>query len=75
MTNPNTMKTRGIFIFGVLVLIGLVWIGNRNTTEVKKEWKANSCPSLLSIARSSRDTLIVMKYEPLCNEYLMDNLK
>jgi hypothetical protein len=33
------------------------------------------CPSFLSIARSSRDTLIVMRNEPLCNSYVLDNLK
>lgn len=33
------------------------------------------CPSLLSIGRSSRDTLIVMKAEPLCNRYVMETLK
>lgn len=35
----------------------------------------NICPSLLSIGRSSRDTLIVMKAEPLCNRYVMETLK
>lgn len=33
------------------------------------------CPSFLSIARSARDTLIVMRNEPLCNSYVLDNLK
>lgn len=33
------------------------------------------CPSFLSIARSARDTLIVMRNEPLCNRYVLDNLK
>jgi len=33
------------------------------------------CPSFLSIARSSRDTLIVMRNEPLCNSYVLDNLQ
>lgn len=33
------------------------------------------CPSLLSISRSARDTLIVMKAEPLCNGFVLDNLK
>jgi hypothetical protein len=40
--------------------------------EVKKE---NACPSLLSITRSARDTLIVMKAEPLCNEFVLENLE
>lgn len=33
------------------------------------------CPSFLSIARSARDTLIVMRNEPLCNRYVLDNLR
>jgi hypothetical protein len=33
------------------------------------------CPSFLSIARSSRDTLIVMRNEQLCNGYVLDNLQ
>lgn len=33
------------------------------------------CPALLSISRSARDTLIVMKAESLCNSYVLNNLK
>lgn len=33
------------------------------------------CPALLSISRSARDTLIVMKAEPLCDSFVLDNLK
>jgi hypothetical protein len=33
------------------------------------------CPSLLSVGRSARDTLIVMKAEPLCNTFVLDSLK
>jgi len=33
------------------------------------------CPSLLSVSRSARDTLIVMKAEPLCNTFVLDSLK
>jgi hypothetical protein len=33
------------------------------------------CPALLSISRSARDTLIVMKAEPLCNGFVLDSLK
>lgn len=33
------------------------------------------CPSLLSISRSARDTLLVMKAEPLCNSFVLDNIK
>ena len=37
--------------------------------------KESACPALLSITRSARDTLIVMKAEPLCNEYVLVNLE
>lgn len=33
------------------------------------------CPALLSISRSARDTLIVMKAETLCNNYVLNNFK
>lgn len=39
-----------------------------------EERKKVVCPSFLSIARSARDTLIVMRNEPLCNQYVLDNL-
>lgn len=41
----------------------------------RAEKSAAVCPALLSIGRSSRDTLIVMKAEPLCNEYVLENFK
>lgn len=34
-----------------------------------------ACPALLSVTRSARDTLIVMKAEHLCNDYVLENLK
>lgn len=52
-----------------------LWLDIKNSQIRKNAWKEKSCPSLLSIARSSRDTLIVMKFEPICNEYVMDTLK
>ena len=45
----------------------------RNTLE--KSHQAAVCPSLLSISRSARDTLIVMKADVLCNQYVLDSLK
>lgn len=44
-------------------------------TETKIEQREIACPSLLSIGRSARDTLIIMKVEPLCNDYVLNNLK
>jgi hypothetical protein len=37
--------------------------------------KQTACPSLLSITRGARDTLIVMKAEPLCNAYVLETLQ
>jgi hypothetical protein len=45
---------------------------NKIEKEIRKE---NVCPSILSIARSARDTLIVMKAEPLCNEFVLETLE
>jgi hypothetical protein len=42
--------------------------------HLNEERKQVVCPSFLSIARSARDTLIVMRNEPLCNVYVLDNL-
>jgi len=42
--------------------------------HLNEERKKVVCPSFLSIARSARDTLIVMRNEPLCNVYVLDNL-
>ena len=65
-----------------VTLIGLIWfaiaIGDKRSANLLMEHtqrKEVVCPSFLSIARSSRDTLIVMRNEPLCNSYVLDNLK
>ena len=42
--------------------------------HLNEERKKVVCPSFLSIARSARDTLIVMRNEPLCNVYVLNNL-
>ncbi len=79
-----TKDTRDNLISGVVFvgLIGLIWwtvdIGNtRREKELaaQEQRKETVCPSFLSIARSARDTLIVMRNEPLCNRYVLDNLK
>jgi len=59
---------------GVMFLYGLY------TYDVYNQRRAVArqnvvCPSFLSIARSARDTLIVMRNEPLCNRYVLDNLQ
>jgi hypothetical protein len=62
----------------VVTIVALLWytdylktIDNNNAVQRQQV----VCPSFLSIARSSRDTLIVMRNEPLCNSYVLDNLQ
>jgi K+-transporting ATPase c subunit len=63
----------------VLVAIGIITYSAMSLDKHIKLQNAErqkvACPSLLSIGRSSRDTLIIMKVEPLCNEYVLNNLK
>ena len=79
-----TKNTRDNLIAGVVFigLIALMWwtfdIGNtrREKEQVAQEQRKETiCPSFLSIARSARDTLIVMRNEPLCNRYALENLR
>jgi hypothetical protein len=58
----------------------LVFLYGLYTYDVYSQRRASErqavvCPSFLSIARSARDTLIVMRNEPLCNRYVLDNLQ
>jgi hypothetical protein len=79
-----TKDTRDNLIAGVVFvgLIGLIWwtidieSTRREKEQVAQEQRKEAvCPSFLSIARSARDTLIVMRNEPLCNRYVLDNLQ
>lgn len=69
-------------IFNIISIIIVVAIGvmveNKISSVVyQKESKiaVYRCPSLFSITRSARDTLIVMRVEPVCRNYLLENLK
>lgn len=68
--------TNTVFLVGIavaIVKIAFVLNDKRKVNEnVRREM---ICPSLLSISRSARDTLIVMKAETLCNRYVLDSLK
>jgi hypothetical protein len=62
----------------VVAFVAFLWysdylttVGNKNAAQRQQV----VCPSFLSIARSARDTLIVMRNEPLCNSYVLDNLQ
>ncbi len=68
-----------IFWSGIALTMVSVFYGIRyynEQTEVASAVRQKSiCPALLSISRSARDTLIVMKAEPLCNGFVLDSLK
>jgi hypothetical protein len=79
-----TKDTKDNVIAGAVIvgLVGLsvltIAMGNKRTENLRvaqEQRKEAVCPSFLSIARSARDTLIVMRNEPLCNRYVLDNLK
>jgi len=60
----------------LIVAIGIFTLWSvDNNAKFTQTYKSVACPSLFSIARSSRDTLIVMKNVDVCNNYIMDNLK
>ena len=60
-------------MLGLGVYAGFKALDDRATRRTA--WKQTACPSLLSIGRSSRDTLIIMKNLPDCNRFVLDNLK
>jgi hypothetical protein len=72
-TNVNWTNVK---FWVLIVAIGLftLWSVDNNTKSTQT-YKSVACPSLLSIARSSRDTLIVMKNVDVCVDYMMDNLQ
>lgn len=43
--------------------------------SIENEKMKTACPTLLSIARTSRDTLLVMRSEQLCIKYVLTTLK
>ena len=74
-TNIKRTITLAVWLVGITAVfqIGMMMHEtNKIESEVRKE---SVCPSILSIARSARDTLIVMKAEPLCNEFVLENLE
>ena len=70
-----------VFSSGMLFIVcasGLLYLAFTNDERQLKQARERQeivCPSFLSIARSARDTLIVMRNEPLCNSYVLDNLQ
>lgn len=70
-------KVFNIVLYSTIILLTFLLyrtvvrhIDNRNQAR-----QGVICPALLSIGRSARDTLIIMKAEPLCNGFVLDNLR
>jgi hypothetical protein len=61
----------------ILIALGIMYIvSTKEAMDIAQtERQQVICPSFLSIARSPRDTLIVMRNEPLCSKYVLDNLR
>lgn len=78
-TDTNRKIKNALNVLYILLCVGLVYkLGislYAKKTADDETMKNSSCPSLLSISRSARDTLIVMKAEPLCNEYVLETIK
>lgn len=70
-------KNQMVFVIAIIfaTVIKLVMVVGEYTETSQVEWKKSACPALLSITRSARDTLIVMKSEFRCNQYVMENLR
>lgn len=64
----------GIALVMVSALYGIKYY-NKQVEIAGVVRQQSICPALLSISRSARDTLIVMKAEPLCNGFVLDSLK
>jgi hypothetical protein len=61
----------------LIVIVGVMLESKISEHLNKKEVEtaAVRCPSLFSISRSARDTLIVMRVEPICRPFLLETMK
>lgn len=64
-----------VFIVAAALLYKLLLLGYTRKHQQDEVKKNSSCPTLLSISRSARDTLLVMRSESLCTQYVLDNIK
>jgi hypothetical protein len=76
--NPVFVKNllNGFYIlacFGLAYKLGNLVYDRKIQTDIAK--REASCPALFSIANTARDTLIVMKSEELCTEFVLNNVK
>jgi hypothetical protein len=81
MTDLEKTTKKIDWLVWTVVVVGIsggVWFQRKSQVEESialSKRREIICPSLLSIGRSSRDTLIIMKNEDLCNQFVLDNLK
>lgn len=80
LTDAHKKTIKRIFnIISIIIIVAVgVMLENKISSmvyEKESETAASRCPSLFSITRSARDTLIVMRVEPVCRTYLLENLK
>lgn len=80
--NVEVMTTKLQTLFRYSIVIGIIVLGYKISSVAFDKFSGRQqarrdaiCPALLSISRSARDTLIVMKAEQLCNSFVLDNLK
>ena len=73
-TVTTIKRTIVAIIMGGIVVSSHMYM-TKHEAQAHEQRKTVVCPSFLSIARSPRDTLIVMRNEPLCTEYVLDNLQ
>lgn len=78
-TTPKLDIKKVLPLISTVIVVGLItklsMVGYTKRSEYNVTRQAAICPALFSISRSARDTLIVMKAEPLCNNYVLSNLK
>ncbi len=66
----------------LVVLAGVSYLGYQGTTSylvkqkvLREEHMQVACPTLFSVARTPRDTLLVMRSESVCIDYVMKTLR
>jgi len=66
-----------IIFYLVLPTITIIYLYTNNIDHKARyaQEQKTTCPSLLSIARSARDTLIIMRDKDMCTDYVLINLK
>lgn len=76
----QTMNTKKILsvayaCIAISLTVKLGLVAHDKYTEYELVRKQTICPALLSIGRSARDSLIIMRAENLCNAYVLETLK